>query len=125
MPSVELAQAAALWFAGQASDLLRYLILAQLLAFGLEPAVTWLHERRGWRRGSATGLLLAVILLLFALLGAGIGSVLAGQVDQVAAQMPGWIGKLNALPSSTSTPPSCRPPARNGRGRRPSRSPPT
>ena len=92
-----LITAAALWFAGRASDLLRYLILAQLLAFGLEPAVTWLHERRGWRRGSATGLLLLVILLLFVLLGAGIGSVLAGQVDQVAEQVPGWIGKLNAF----------------------------
>jgi predicted PurR-regulated permease PerM len=92
-----LITAAALWFAGRASDLLRYLILAQLLAFGLEPAVTWLHERRGWRRGSATGLLLVVILLLFVLLGAGIGSVLAGQVDQVAEQVPGWIGKLNAF----------------------------
>jgi predicted PurR-regulated permease PerM len=92
-----LITAAALWFAGRASDLLRYLILAQLLAFGLEPAVTWLHERRGWRRGSATGLLLVVILLLFLLLAAGIGSVLAGQVDQVAEQVPGWIGKLNAF----------------------------
>ena len=37
---------AALWFAGRASDLIRYLILAQLLAFALEPAVMWLHQRR-------------------------------------------------------------------------------
>jgi predicted PurR-regulated permease PerM len=92
-----LLTAAGLWFAGRASDLLRYLILAQLLAFALEPAVSWLHTNRGWRRGSATGLLLVAILLLFVLLGVGMGSVLASQVDQVAAQVPAWIDKLNAF----------------------------
>jgi predicted PurR-regulated permease PerM len=95
--AVVLATAAALWLAGRASDLIRYLVLAQLLAFALEPAVTWLHERRGWRRGSATGLLLVGILLLFVAIGVGMGAVLAGQVDQVAAQVPVWIGRLNAF----------------------------
>jgi predicted PurR-regulated permease PerM len=92
-----LLTAAGLWFAGRASDLLRYLILAQLLAFALEPAVSWLHTNRGWRRGSATGVLLVAILGLFVLLGVGMGSVLASQVDQAAAQVPGWIDKLNAF----------------------------
>ena len=92
-----LITAAALWFAGRASDLLRYLIVAQLLAFALEPAVTWLHQRRGWRRGSATGLLLVAILLLFVVIGVGIGSVLASQVDQAVRQLPVWIDKLNAF----------------------------
>jgi predicted PurR-regulated permease PerM len=31
----------------RAGDLIGYLILAQLLAFALEPAVMWLHQRRG------------------------------------------------------------------------------
>jgi predicted PurR-regulated permease PerM len=88
---------AALWFAGRASDLIGYLILAQLLAFALEPAVMWLHQRRGWRRGSATGLVLVAILLLFVVLGVGMGAVLAGQVDGAAAQLPVWIDKLNAF----------------------------
>jgi hypothetical protein len=92
-----LLTAAALWFAGRASDLIGYLILAQLLAFALEPAVSWLHTNRGWRRGSATGVLLVAILGLFVLLGVGMGSVLASQVDQAAAQVPGWIDKLNAF----------------------------
>jgi predicted PurR-regulated permease PerM len=92
-----LLTAAALWFAGRASDLIGYLILAQLLAFALEPAVSWLHTNRGWRRGSATGVVLVAILGLFVLLGVGMGSVLASQVDQAAAQVPGWIDKLNAF----------------------------
>jgi predicted PurR-regulated permease PerM len=91
-----LVTATALWVARQASDLLRYLVLAQLLAFGLEPGVTWLHNRRGWRRGSATGLLLGALLGLFVVLGVGMGAVLAGQVDQIARQVPVWIGQLNA-----------------------------
>ncbi|HEV2823889.1 MAG TPA: AI-2E family transporter, partial [Actinomycetota bacterium] len=91
-----LITAAALWFAGRASDLIGYLVLAQLLAFALEPAVMWLHQRRGWRRGSATGLLLVGILLLFVVLGVGMGAVLADQVDGAAGQLPVWIEKLNA-----------------------------
>ena len=92
-----LITATALWMARQASDLLCYLVLAQLLAFGLEPGVTWLHNQRGWRRGSATALLLVALLGLFVVLGVGMGTVLAGQVDDVARQVPVWIGQLNAF----------------------------
>jgi predicted PurR-regulated permease PerM len=59
--------------------------------------VTWLHHERGWRRGSATGLLLVAILLLLTLIGVGIGSVLVRQVDQAIGQVPAWIDKLNAF----------------------------
>jgi predicted PurR-regulated permease PerM len=88
---------AALWFLRQARDLVRFLVLSQLLAFALEPGVAWLHDRRGWRRGSATGLLLAAILLLFLLIGVGMGSVLVGQLDDLVRQVPAWIDKLNAF----------------------------
>ena len=57
----------------------------------------WLHQRRSWRRGSATGLLLVGILLLFVVLGVGMGAVLADQVDGAAGQLPVWIDKLNAF----------------------------
>ena len=57
----------------------------------------WLHQRRGWRRGSATGLLLVAIVLLFVVLGVGMGAVLADQVDGAAGQLPVWIDKLNAF----------------------------
>ena len=57
----------------------------------------WLHDKRGWRRGSATGLLLVAILLLFVVLGVGMGAVLADQVDEAAAQLPGWIDQLNGF----------------------------
>jgi predicted PurR-regulated permease PerM len=80
-----LITATALRFARQASNLLRYLILAQLLAFALEPAVTWLHERRGWRRGSATGLLLALFVGVVAEFIPIVGTYLAGAVPVLVA----------------------------------------
>jgi len=92
-----LITAAALWLASRASALLRYLVMSQLLAFGLEPGVTWLHVRRGWRRTRATGVLLTGILLLFTAIAVGIGSVLVAQVGQAAAQVPAWIDRLNDL----------------------------
>src|SRR6266516_7284997 len=88
---------AGLWSLRQASALVRYLILAQLLAFALEPAVTWLHQRRGWRRGSATGLLLGGILVLFVLLGVLLAPALANGVNGAIRQMPSWIDKLNSF----------------------------
>ena len=92
-----LLTAAGLWSLRQASALVRYLILAQLLAFALEPAVTWLHQKRGWRRGSATGLLLGGILALFVLLGVLLVPALASGVNGAVKQLPSWIDKLNAF----------------------------
>jgi predicted PurR-regulated permease PerM len=87
----------ALWFVRQARDLVRFLILSQLLAFALEPAVIWLHEKRGWRRGSATGLILVAILVLFGLLGGLLVPVLANGVSGIVEQVPKWIDQLNAF----------------------------
>ena len=42
------------WLLGRLRNLIGLLLLAQFLAFALEPAVNWL-ARRGWRRGAATG----------------------------------------------------------------------
>ncbi len=92
-----LVTAAGLWSLRQASALVRYLILAQLLAFALEPAVTWLHQKRGWRRGSATGLLLGGILVLFVLLGVLLAPALTNGVNGAIKQLPSWIDKLNAF----------------------------
>lgn len=92
-----LITAAALWFLGQARELVRYLVLSQLFAFALEPAVIWLHDRHGWRRGSATGLLLTAILALFVLLGVLLVPVLASGLNGIIQQVPVWIDKLNAF----------------------------
>ncbi len=45
------------------SDLLTILLVSLFLSFAVEPAVDYLAER-GWRRGSATGLVFVVLLVL-------------------------------------------------------------
>jgi len=88
---------AALWFIGKEHNLVSYLILAGLLALALEPGVKWMHEKHGWRRGSATGLLLVAVLLALVLLLVGMVAVLARETNQVVQQLPSYIDKLNAF----------------------------
>jgi predicted PurR-regulated permease PerM len=59
--------------------------------------VTWMHEKHGWRRGSATGLLLVAVFLAVVLLLVGMVAVLARESTQVIQQLPTYIDKLNAF----------------------------
>jgi predicted PurR-regulated permease PerM len=86
---------AALWFLGQVRELIRYLAIAALLGLALEPAVISLHEKRGWRRGSATGLLLVAVLLAAVLFAVGLASVLAREANEVIGDLPQYVDKLN------------------------------
>jgi predicted PurR-regulated permease PerM len=88
---------AALWFLGQVRELVRYLAIATLLWLALEPGVIWLHEKRGWRRGSATGLLLLAVFLTVVLFAVGLASVLAKEANQVIGDLPRYVDKLNNL----------------------------
>ena len=88
---------AALWFVDAERTLVGYLILAELLALALEPAVIWMHEHHGWRRGSATGLLLVGVLLALVLLIAGTAAVLARETTLVVHNLPDYLDKLNTF----------------------------
>jgi predicted PurR-regulated permease PerM len=88
---------AALWFLDAERNLVSYLVLSGLIALALEPGVIWLHERRGWRRGSATGLLLVVLFLFLVALAVGLAAVLAREANQVVDQLPAYVDKLNAF----------------------------
>jgi predicted PurR-regulated permease PerM len=88
---------ATFWFLGKESNLVGYLILAELLALALEPGVIWLHEKHGWRRGSATGLLLVGVFVALVLLLVGMVAVLARETTQVVNQLPLYLDKLNAF----------------------------
>ena len=88
---------AALWVLGKQQNLIDYLILSSLLALSLEPAVIWLHEKRGWRRGSATGLLLVAVFGGLVLLGIGMAAVAAREANLIVGQLPSYIDKLNAF----------------------------
>jgi predicted PurR-regulated permease PerM len=87
----------ALWLLGEERELVRYLVAAGLLALALEPGVIWLHEKRGFRRGSATALLLITLVLGVILFAIGMSAVLAREASQVVDQLPTYIDKLNAF----------------------------
>ena len=86
---------AGLWFANQARELIRMLLISLFLALSLEPAVLWLHEKRGWRRGTATGVILAGTLLAFTLLVIFMIPALGRGVNGITASIPHWIDELN------------------------------
>jgi predicted PurR-regulated permease PerM len=88
---------AGLWFLDAERNLVSYLVLSGLIALALEPGVIWLHERRGWRRGSATGLLLVALFLFLVALAVGLAAVLAREANQVVDQLPAYVDKLNAF----------------------------
>ncbi len=88
---------AAPWFLSTQRNLIGYLIMAELIALALEPAVIWLHERRGWRRGSATGLLLVGLFLLLVLFVAGLAAVLARETAEVVDDLPSYVDELNGF----------------------------
>jgi predicted PurR-regulated permease PerM len=92
-----LVTVAALWFLRLERDLVRYLVLAALLGLALEPAVTWLHENRDWRRGSATALLLVGTLLLLILFAVGMGALVAREAHLIVQRLPSYVDRLNAF----------------------------
>src|SRR5947207_1355137 len=93
--AVVLITLAALRFVYLAQDLVRWLILSVLLSFALEPAVIYLHEKRGWRRGAATGLILFAAFLLMAFFGLFMAASLARGASGIAKSIPAWIDSLN------------------------------
>lgn len=84
-----------LWILHQTRDLVRYLILSLLLSFALEPAVIYLHDKRGWRRGAGTGLILLAAFLLILLISVLLGGALIKGVNGIVRSLPTWIDQFN------------------------------
>ncbi|MGZ4681779.1 MAG: AI-2E family transporter [Acidimicrobiales bacterium] len=75
------------WLLSRLSDLILMLVVSLFLSFALEPAVDWL-AKRGWRRGSATGLVLAVLFVGTVLFLGAIGKLVVDQVSEFIDQAP-------------------------------------
>ncbi|MFI5958530.1 AI-2E family transporter [Cryptosporangium sp. NPDC051539] len=78
------------WLLGRLRDLIGLLLLAQFLAFALEPAVNWL-ARRGWKRGAATGVTMLVVLAALTGFMVAVGSLLVSQVTTLSARFPQYL----------------------------------
>ena len=81
------------WLLERLRGLLIMLMLAQFLAFALEPAVNWLAAR-GWRRGAATSFVMLTVLIVVGGFVVAIGSLVVSQVATLAEQAPDYTEDL-------------------------------
>jgi predicted PurR-regulated permease PerM len=95
---------------GLLREVVTYLILALFFSFALEPAVNYAHSRWRWRRGTATGVLCALVLVVLILMVAilvptvlkGAGAI-AGRIPKAAQDASTWVSdKLNVDVSTAS-----------------------
>lgn len=85
------------------SSLLIVLLASLFLAFAIEPAVNWL-ERRGVRRGVGTAAVFLVLLFAIGFFVVSIGTVLAGQINDLVNDAPDRISSLETwLQDNVST----------------------
>lgn len=88
------------WLFGRLRGLLVMLLVALFLSFALEPAVNWL-ERRGWRRGVGTAVVMAALVVMLGVFLFLIGQLLADQVVNLVDQAPAYIEDTEAWINQT------------------------
>ena len=81
---------AAYWILGRLQTLLIMVLVAFFLSLAMEPAVDRL-ARRGWRRGSATALVLGIVLVFSAVFLAAAGSIVVGQAGDLIDRAPRYV----------------------------------
>src|SRR6476661_2522686 len=81
---------AAYWALGRLRTLLIMILVAFFLSLAMEPAVDRL-ARRGWRRGSATGLVLGGVLAFTLIFLAAAGSIVVGQASDLVDHAPKYV----------------------------------
>jgi predicted PurR-regulated permease PerM len=89
-----------LYMLGVLAEVVSYVLLALFFSFALEPAANRLI-RRGWKPGSATGLLLALTFVLLV----GVGLIFVGAIIQgaiaIVHNLPEWAADVSAWLDST------------------------
>jgi len=80
----------AYWVLGRVRTLLIMVLVAFFLSLAMEPAVDRM-ARRGWRRGSATALVLGIVLVFSAVFLAAAGSIVVGQAGGLIDRAPRYV----------------------------------
>jgi predicted PurR-regulated permease PerM len=83
----------AFWLVVRLRSLLVTLLVSLFLAFAMEPAANFL-ARRGWRRGLATAAVFAALVAAIVVFVTALGSLLVGQVADLADAVPGYAQQL-------------------------------
>ncbi|MEY4175103.1 MAG: hypothetical protein RI900_2268 [Actinomycetota bacterium] len=80
-------------FVANLYGLLLLLLVSMFLALAIEPGVNRL-EQRGWRRGSATGLILVGVLVAFAVFLGAIGALVGQQIADLLGDSETYVTRL-------------------------------
>lgn len=88
------------WLLHNLRGFLGMLFLAWLFSVTIEPVVDW-FERRGWRRGAGTGLVLVSLLLFSIGFLAVFGALLAEQLAQLLTALPGAVSRVTEWANRT------------------------
>ncbi|HSK97653.1 MAG TPA: AI-2E family transporter [Euzebyales bacterium] len=85
--------------ASAASGLLSRVALAFFFSLALDPAVRWLRNRYGWRRGAAVGVIYLAGVLFIAFLVFILVPAIGQLADRIAQHGDEWIARLDAWSS--------------------------
>jgi predicted PurR-regulated permease PerM len=79
--------------AGRLRGFFTIIFLSLFLSFAIEPAVNWLADH-GWRRGYATGLIFAIVLLGIVIMIALIVPAVVSGIRSMIDAFPGWLDRV-------------------------------
>ncbi len=94
--SVVLVVSVLLFVMLRARSIVSMLVMALFFGIAMDPAVTWLHRRYGWRRGLATGAIFAglalfVVTMIFVLIPA-----IVTVSERITDQLPAWLNGIQS-----------------------------
>jgi len=85
----------------RAQDLLRLLVISVFFALAMVPAVKYMHERWGWKRGAAVGVIYAGLILFVILMVLVLIPGIVEFADQIGEKGDEWAADLNAWTEDT------------------------
>jgi predicted PurR-regulated permease PerM len=98
---VILATMAGLWAVNQARELTSMLVISLFFALALVPGVNHLHQKRGWKRGAAVGLIYLAGILVLALLTLVLIPNLGQLAERIGQDGTRWLTSLDRWTSDT------------------------
>lgn len=99
--AVALTTAALLVIAWRVQHLLRVLALSVFFALAIIPAVKYIHERWGWKRGAAVGAIYAATLVFLVLMVVVLIPGIANFAGEVSANGDTWVNSANSWAQDT------------------------
>lgn len=97
---VLLLVAAAVWLLLRLGNVVFMVFVALFLAIALEPPVQFL-TKRGWRRGSATGVVFLGVLVVTVLFVWALAPLFVEQINQLVSAVPGYVDSVLSWLSDT------------------------